>query len=183
MARDFALFIGEMIRRPGEVAAIAPSSSAVAHWMTQGLEETDGPIVEIGPGTGVFTKAILARGVAPERLTLLEMGENFCDTLRRKFPGVTVLNRPAQEIDQIGLSNVGAVISGVPMLARPGLQREVLEPALRVMAPDAFFTQITYSLTSPFTAKMQKEFGIVARRRAMVLANLPPATVHELRRA
>ncbi len=183
MASDFAIFIGEMMRRPTEVVAIAPSSAAVARRMTDGVEQVEGPIVEIGPGTGSFTKAILERGVAPERLTLMEMNPRFCETLRAKFPGVTVLNRPAQEIERIGLRDIGAVISGVPVLARPQIQRDVVGRAFRVMANDGFFTQITYSSSAPISPDMQAELGLRAEKRATVWANLPPARVFSFYRS
>ena len=182
MPSDFAVFLGQMMRRPTEVVAIAPSSAAVARRMTEGLEQVQGPIVEIGPGTGSFTRAILERGIAPERLTLMEMNPVFCETLRQKFPGVTVLNRPAQEIEQIGLSNIGAVISGVPVLARPQIQRQVVGRALRVMAPGAIFVQITYSPGAPISDEMQAELGVSVEKRATVWANLPPARVFVFRR-
>jgi len=182
MAKDFGVFFGEMLRRPNEVVAIAPSSAAVARKMTEGVEKVEGPIVEIGPGTGSFTKAILDRGVDPSRLTLLEMNERFCETLRERFPGVTVLNRPAQEIEHIGLSNIGSVISGVPVLARPTIQREVVGRALNVMAPNAEFVQITYSPSAPISEEMQRELGVTCQKRGTVWANLPPARVFVFRR-
>lgn len=182
MPRDFAVFLGEMIRNPDEVRAVAPSSNATAKIMTEGVETTTGPIVEIGPGTGAFTKAILARGVAPERMTLLELNPRFCEELREKFPGVTVLNRSAEDIREIGLSNVSAVISGVPVLARPELQRAVVGHAFDVIAQDGFFTQITYANSSPVTPDMQAELGISSVKRGTIWANLPPARVFEYRR-
>jgi len=181
MASDFTVFFGEMMRRPTEVSAIAPSSAAVARKMTEGLEAVAGPIVEIGPGMGSFTKAILARGVAPERLTLMEMNPRFCETLRARFPGVTVLNRPAQEMEAAGLSGVGAIISGVPVLARPAIQRGILGPAFRVMAPGGVFVQITYSPNPPIPAEVQAELGVMCVKRGTVWANLPPARVFEFR--
>jgi phosphatidylethanolamine/phosphatidyl-N-methylethanolamine N-methyltransferase len=179
---DVALFLKETFRRPGEVVAIAPSSQAVARKMTEGLEKVTGPVVEIGPGTGSFTREILARGVAPSRLTLLETNENFCAALRERFPGVTVLNRPAQDNRRIGLTGIGAVISGVPVLARPQIQREVVGRALDVMAPTGMFTQITYSPRAPISGPMQAELGIKAHWRGMVWANLPPAHVFVFQR-
>ncbi len=182
MAMDFGLFFGELLRHPGEVVAIAPSSAAVARRMTAGLERVQGPVVEIGPGTGSFTRAILARGVAPENLTLLETNARFCAALQEKFPGVRVLNRPAQDIGEIGLSGIGAVISGVPVLARPTIQREVVGRAFEVMAPEGFFAQITYSPNAPISPEMQRELGIRAEKRGTVWANLPPARVFVFRR-
>ncbi|MCA0919868.1 class I SAM-dependent methyltransferase [Pseudooceanicola nanhaiensis] len=183
MASDFAVFLGEMMRRPKEVSAIAPSSQAVARMMTAGVEQVSGPIVEIGPGTGSFTRAILDRGVAPERLILMEMNPRFCETLREKFPGVTVLNRPAQEIESLGLAHIGSVISGVPVLARPQIQREVVGRAFKVMAPGGVFVQITYSPNAPIPPEVQAELGVRATKRGTVWANLPPARVFEFRRS
>lgn len=178
MPREFAVFFSELIRHPKEVVAIAPSSAAVARRMTEGLEQVTGPVVEIGPGTGSFTRAILDRGVAPERLTLMETNPRFCSTLAARFPGVRVLNQPAQRIRETGLTGVGAVISGVPVLARPQIQREVVGRALEVMAPDGIFVQITYSPTPPISPEMQARLAIKGRWRGVVLANLPPAHVY-----
>ncbi|SHG28901.1 class I SAM-dependent methyltransferase [Cognatishimia maritima] len=182
MASDFALFLGEMMRRPTEVVAIAPSSAATARLMTRGLERTSGPIVEIGPGTGSFTKAILESGVAPERLTLLEMNPRFCAILADKFRGVRVVNRPAQDIKMLGLTEISAVISGVPVLSRPTIQREVVGRALDVMAADGFVNQITYSPQSPISPEMQQELGLTSQKLGTVWANLPPARVFQFSR-
>lgn len=182
MTANFTLFLGQMLRRPTQVVAIAPSSAAVARKMTEGLENSTGPVVEIGPGTGSFTRAILRRGVAPERLTLLETNPEFCKALAKEFPGVTILNRPAQDIRDLGLTDIGAVVSGVPVLARPTIQREVVGRAFDVMAPNGFFTQITYAPNSPISDEMQVELGISSRPRGIVWTNLPPARVYEFRR-
>jgi len=183
MVREMALFFGELIRHPGEVVAVAPSSAATARRMTTGLEEIEGPVIELGPGTGSFTRAILDRGVAPERLTLMETNERFCEELSRAFPGVTVHNRPAQDIARIGLDGVGAVICGVPVLARPQIQREVVGQAFRVMRPGGFFTQITYSPRPPISAEMRRELGLEVEDLGTVWANFPPAQVFRFRAA
>lgn len=182
MAENLSLFLGQMLRRPTQVVALAPSSNAVARKMTRGVEQVQGPIVEIGPGTGSFTRMLLDRGVAPDRLTLLETNEKFCQALASKFPGVRVMNRPAQDIRNIGLRNIGAVISGVPVLARPQIQREVVGRAFDVMSRNGFFTQITYAPQSPISPEMQLELGIYARHRGLVWSNIPPAHVFEFRR-
>ncbi len=179
MASDIALFLGEMVRRPTQVVAIAPSSAATARLMVRGLEKTKGPIVEIGPGTGSFTKAILASGVAPERLTLMEMNPRFCQILARKFPGVRVVNRPAQDIQSLGTTGIEAVISGIAILSRPTLQREIVGRALKVMAPNGFFNQFTYSTHSPISSEMQQELGVTVEKLGTAWINLPPARVFQ----
>ena len=130
----------------------------------------------------LFAKAILARGVPPEQLTLLETNDRFCDILRQRFPGVRVLNRPAQDIEKLGLSELGAVVSGVPVLARPKIQREVVGPAFRLMKQGGFFTQITYSPNPPISAEMQRELGLSVEKLGTIWVNLPPARVFVFRR-
>lgn len=181
--RDLTVWLGELMRQPAGVAALAPSSAATAERMTLGLEQAEGPVVEIGPGTGSFTRAILARGVAPERLVLMETSARFCEELLRQFPGVRVLNRPAQDIARIGLAGVGAVISGVPVLARPRIQREVVGEALKVLRPDGFLNQITYSPRPPIPPAMRAELGLEVEELGVVWANLPPAHIFRFRPA
>lgn len=181
MVRDMAVFLGELLRAPAGVAALAPSSAATARRMTEGLETAQGTVVEIGPGTGSFTRAILARGIAPERLVLLETSARFCEELAQRFPGVRVLNRPAQDIARLGLGPVGAVISGVPVLARPRIQREVVGAALTVLRPDGFINQITYSPMPPIPAEMRAELGVSVEDLGVTWINLPPAHVFRFR--
>lgn len=183
MPRDLAVFLRELIKNPSDVRALAPSSRTMARVMVQGLSETSGPIVEIGPGTGVFTRAILDAGVAPERLTLFELNPRFCDALRTKFPGVTVLNRSAAEMHLEDLGTVDAVLSGVPLLNRPDLQKAIVTSILQVLADTGTYTQFTYAFSSPITAPLMKDLGISARKKATIWANIPPATVFEYRRA
>lgn len=180
--RDVAMFFGELVRDPEGVAALAPSSAAAADLMATGLECVTGPVVELGPGTGSFTRAILARGVAPERLTLLETSPRFCEELRARFPGVRVLNRPAEELDRIGLENVGAVVCGVPVLSRPAMQRGILGAAFRVMRRGGFLNQITYVPVPPVPAAMRRELGLDVVRVGMTVANFPPAHIFRFHR-
>ncbi|MBC7156788.1 MAG: methyltransferase type 12 [Rhodobacteraceae bacterium] len=181
--RDMAVFLGEALRNPAEVVALAPSSAATARRMTAGLERVAGTVIEIGPGTGVFTRAILARGVAPERLVLLETNARFCAELARAFPGVHVINRPAQAMHALGLAQVGAVISGVPVLARPTIQRDILGQAFRLLAPEGFLTQITYSPLPPVGRAVRAELGLAVEHLGTVWGNLPPAQVFRFTRA
>ena len=180
--RDMAVFFGELVRDPEGVAALAPSSAAAADLMAIGLETVTGPVVELGPGTGSFTRAILQRGVAPERLTLLETSPRFCEELSARFPGVRVLNRPAEALDSLGLGCVGAVVCGVPVLARPATQRAILGAAFKVLRKGGFLNQITYVPVPPVPADMRRALGLDVVRLGMTMANFPPAHVFRFHR-
>ena len=90
-------------------------------------------------------------------------------------------DREARERDR-AVVVIGAVISGVPVLARPRIQREVVGPAFRLMAPGGFFTPITYSPGTPVSEALQRELGLSVTRLGTVWGNLPPARVFAFRR-
>ena len=79
MASDLAMFVGQILRKPKSISAMAPSSRALARAITEGIGPETGAVAEFGPGTGVFTRALLARGVAPAGLTLPRLRDRACE--------------------------------------------------------------------------------------------------------
>lgn len=181
---DLALFRRRLLKNPRQVSAIAPSSRTLARAMTLGLGPKSGAVVEFGPGTGRFTEAILARGVPPENLTLFELDEEFVDHLRRKFPGVTVHQRPAQEAANLLATGVGTVISGLPLLSMPDDVRQgIVGAAFAILAPRGRYVQFTYGSRPPLPPETISTLGLTVDKGHKVWANLPPATVYRFRRA
>src|SRR5262245_53813415 len=90
LVKERVSFLVQYLRNPKQVAAILPSSPAVAHLITREIDVRHAPVLELGPGTGSFTRAILARGIAPDDLTLIETNSEFCTLLQRDFPGTHV---------------------------------------------------------------------------------------------
>jgi phosphatidylethanolamine/phosphatidyl-N-methylethanolamine N-methyltransferase len=181
---DLALFRRRLLKNPRQVSAIAPSSRTLARAMTLGLGPNSGPVVEFGPGTGRFTEAILARGVRPEDVTLFELDEEFVGYLRKKFPGVTVHQMPAQEAARLVPHGVSTVISGLPLLSMPADVREgIVAAAFAILAPRGRYVQFTYGSRPPLTAETIATLGLSVNKGHKVWANLPPATVYRFRRA
>ncbi|TIP63896.1 methyltransferase domain-containing protein, partial [Mesorhizobium sp.] len=85
------------------------------------------PVLEVGPGTGVITRAILAQGVKPENLYAVEYSPDFVRHLRQLYPGVNVIEGDAFNLDATLGNKSGltfdSVISGVPLLNFPVEQR------------------------------------------------------------
>lgn len=184
MTSDLALFRRRLLRNPKQVSAIAPSSRTLARAMTLGLGPTSGRVVEFGPGTGRFTEAILARGVAPQDLTLFELDEEFVAYLRQKFPGVAVHQMAAQEADRVVDPGVATVISGLPLLSMPHEVREgIVGSAFRILAPRGRYVQFTYGPRPPLPPETIAALGLTVNKGHKVWANLPPATVYRFRRA
>lgn len=179
---DLSLFLGQMIRKPLQVSAVAPSSSVLAREMAKGLGPETGPVAEFGPGTGKITKAILDRGVAPENLTLFEMNPTFCARLKREYPDLRVENLPAQDLPLAGLPPLGAVISGLPLLSMSeATQRAIVGAAIKALRPGGIFVQFTYGPRPPMLERVRQELGLQVTRGHRVFFNLPPATVHTYR--
>jgi phosphatidylethanolamine/phosphatidyl-N-methylethanolamine N-methyltransferase len=181
---DLALFLRQFVRSPRQVSALAPSSQALARAMAAEVGAETGPVVEFGPGTGRITEAILARGVAPDDLTLIEMNPDFAGALAIRLPGVAVHVAGAQEVAGYVAPNVGAVLSGLPLLSMPHpLRRAIVEAAFAVLRPGGKFVQFTYGARPPLPAEMMRDLGLQATEAGpRIWANLPPAQVYVLTR-
>ncbi len=176
------LFFRQLISRPVQISAIAPSSRFLARAMAKDLGPSVGKVVEFGPGTGQLTKGILGAGVAPKDLSLYEMNPEFVSHLRGKFPGVAVHLAPAQSAVATE-SDVGAVVSGLPLLSMPeGLRREIVAAAFKILRPDGFYVQFTYGPRPAMTDADIEALGLTWKQTAFVALNFPPARVHTFRR-
>ncbi len=152
--------------------------------MTLGLGPRSGRVVEFGPGTGRFTQAILARGVAPQDLTLIELDGEFARFLRQRFPGVNVIEAGAETAAAHVVPGVKAVISGLPLLSMPESLREaIVGAAFTVLAPGGRFVQFTYGNHPPLPLEAIDRLGLCVDRGCRIWANLPPARVYRFRRA
>jgi len=85
MRDEYLTFFRSWIAEPLRVAAITPSSNALAELITQEITPYTGHVMELGPGTGVFTAKLLERGVKAEDLTLIEYGSDFARYLHFRF--------------------------------------------------------------------------------------------------
>ena len=178
------MFLGQMLLRPGRVAALSPSSAALARVMTRELSPETGSVVELGGGTGQITEAILACGVPEDQLAIFETNPVFADLLRDRFAKAHVLALDARRIAEAPLTDVGAVISGLPMLAIPGRdQHSILDGAFRLMRPGGVFVQFTYGWRPPIEREVRGALGLESTKSRWVLGNLPPAQVYWFRQS
>ncbi|WP_341861512.1 methyltransferase domain-containing protein [Gymnodinialimonas sp. 57CJ19] len=176
---EFALFMGQLLRRPHQIVALAPSSAVLCAEMTRELDPTRGPVVELGAGTGSITKAILDAGIAPENCHSIEMNPGFCDRLRSRFPGLNVHQMSAGECGTLPLSGVQAVVSGLPLLSMSTkLQRDILSGFAKLVAPGGDYVQFTYGPKPPVTKAVRDELGLTWRKSHKIWWNMPPARVY-----
>jgi phosphatidylethanolamine/phosphatidyl-N-methylethanolamine N-methyltransferase len=182
-------FMGAWLKSPLKTGAVAPSGRFLARMMASYVDPlSDGPVIELGPGTGPVTQALLNRGVRPDRLFLIEYSKDFARLLRQRFPGVTVIEGDAYGIKQT-LGNVlakqkkpvSAIVSSLPLLTRPEIERQrLLLDALALGAERAPFIQFTYGGKPP--VPMQGLDDVVVEKSRKILWNMPPARVFVYRK-
>ena len=184
MSQDLLLFAREFLSSPAQISAISPSSKYLARAMAAGLGPHTGPVMEFGPGTGQLTRGILAAGVAPHDLTLIEMHADFAHLLKQRFTGVQVHRAGAQEACRFAAKgSVGAVVSGLPLLSMPDpIVEAILRAAFCVLRKGGQMRQFTYGAKPPIAPHILDELGLVAQPMQKVWANLPPARVYALQR-
>jgi phosphatidylethanolamine/phosphatidyl-N-methylethanolamine N-methyltransferase len=173
-------FLKSWIEKPLTVGAVAPSGKALARVMAGYVDPAvPGPIVELGPGTGPVTEALVARGIDPARLTLVEFDPEFCELLRKRYPSATVVRGDAYDLKRT-LKDVlrepaAAFVSGLPLFNKPLKMRlALLDQAFTLMQPGAPFVQFTYHAISPIP---RSHGHIRAEASGRVWRNLPPAQV------
>jgi phospholipid N-methyltransferase len=179
-------FFLEWLSAPLRVGAIAPSSPKLAKAITAGISAEDAPVIELGPGSGVFTRALLERGIPQARLALVEQSEAFAGRLTLEFPRARVLCIDAAALEArtvVDGERAGAVVSGLPLLLMPApTVAAILEKAFQCLRPDGAFHQFTYGPRSPVPRDVLDRLGLEAVRVSMVLGNFPPAFVYRIRR-
>ncbi len=178
---DQVRFAGALLSSPKHTGAVAPTSRELADLMAAQIDLGSGlPVLELGPGTGAITRAILARGIRPDNLWLVEYSSSFCRRLAAAFPGVHVIEGDAFDLEATLPANAPAVfdcvISGLPLLNFSPEQRHALvHQALKRTPQGRPLVQFSYGVRAPVDVAALD--GISAAPGRWVFRNLPPARV------
>jgi phosphatidylethanolamine/phosphatidyl-N-methylethanolamine N-methyltransferase len=177
---DEVRFLRSWIEKPLHMGAVMPSGRVLARTMAQYVNiDSDGPVVELGPGTGAITSALIEHGVDQKRLVLVEYNPGFCALLRDRYPHAKVVQGDAYALRD-SLWNVlsapaSAVVSGLPLVTKPMLTRlKLIRDAFAALSPGAPFVQFTYSVAPPIPKSLP---GVSTEASERIWMNLPPARV------
>jgi phosphatidylethanolamine/phosphatidyl-N-methylethanolamine N-methyltransferase len=179
-AGDVARFFATWIRHPLKLGAVAPSSPAYCRTMVERASTgVEGPILELGPGLGVVTRALLDKGVSPERITSIEYETSFADLLKARFPRVNVVEGDGFDLDRTLGTNprqrFAAILFAIPILNRTQAERQALFTRyFERLLPGGNLTQLSYLPTAP-VKPVPGVFGVSAS--PVVWSNIPPARV------
>jgi phosphatidylethanolamine/phosphatidyl-N-methylethanolamine N-methyltransferase len=184
---DEVRFIRSWLEKPLAIGAVTPSGRFLARTMARYVDtRIPGPVIELGPGTGPVTEALVARGVHPSRLVLVEFNPTFCRLLRSRYPEATVIQGDAYALKRLLGETLeqpaAAVVSGLPLLTKPLRTRvRLITEAFGLMQSHAPFVQFTYSMTtSPIPKTLPR---VQAEASPRIWMNLPPARVWAYRKA
>ncbi len=182
---DELKFFKGWIDKPKTVGSIVPTSSITARKMASIVNPRSGlPVLEVGPGTGVITRAILAQGVRPENLYAVEYSTDFVRHLRQLYPGVNVIEGDAFNLNATLGEKRGmifdSVVSGVPLLNFPVAQRiAYIENLLDRIPAGRPIVQLTYGPMSPIPAGRG---DYTVKHFDFIIRNIPPTQLWIYRR-
>jgi phosphatidylethanolamine/phosphatidyl-N-methylethanolamine N-methyltransferase len=177
---DEVRFLRSWIEKPLHMGAVMPSGRLLARTMAQYVDaDSSDPVVELGPGTGAITNALIERGVDQKRLVLVEYNPGFCALLRDRYPQAKVVQGDAyrlrDSLRQVLAEPASAVVSGLPLVTKPMQTRlRLIRDAFLALSPGAPFVQFTYSVVPPIPKSLP---GVSTEASERVWMNLPPARV------
>lgn len=183
---DILRFFSAWLRAPLRVASVTPSSNSLSALMTEHISPSHGPVLELGPGTGVFTSALLKRGIAERDITLIEYGPEFVPLLKVRFPDTKLYQMDARHIGERGLfedAAFGNVISGLPLLSmKPAIVLAILAGCFSRLRRDGGFYQFTYGPKCPVSSLLLHKLDLKAEKTGWTFRNFPPASVYRITR-
>jgi phosphatidylethanolamine/phosphatidyl-N-methylethanolamine N-methyltransferase len=180
--QETVTFIKQWARNPFQMGSIMPSSRALANLISRcaldGLSD-ECIVLELGSGTGRFTKGLLDAGLSPERLITMELDPTLVTFLKKRFPDVCIIQGNAVFLQDLlpkeSIGRIGAIVSGIPMLSVPSVVREkILQSCLDVLKPQGSIFQITYS---PFSSISAERYGMCKTHMGRAWSNIPPANL------
>jgi phospholipid N-methyltransferase len=191
--REHLLLLGRFVREPRAIGAVAPSSAALARAMVAGLDFHPGVrVVELGPGTGAFTRAIVPQLGHASTLLVIDREPVFIERLRQLWPEIDCVCASAAALPTLAaerqLIPIDHIISGLPFASLPvSVTQAILDGIGRTLRIDGTFTTFQYvhaygmRAAVAFRDNMNRRMGSPPGRR-LVTRNLPPAYVLTWRR-
>lgn len=184
LSRERRLFFLRWLRNPMQMGSVVPSSKGLARAMAAQIAALNNEeyVVELGPGSGVVTRALLEAGVPQRRLLIIERDHAFIAPLKNEFPEALILEEDATNLEEIlsthNIQQVAAVVSSLPLLSLPATVGEaIIHAVFKVLKKDGTYVQFTYGLASPVSAQHQQAIGISGRIVKRIWRNFPPARV------
>lgn len=180
LADDLA-FLRGFLARPLEVASIVPSSVFLEQRVVEAAGLANARcVVELGPGTGGTTRALLRASAPQARLLAIEVNPRFCARLRRRIDDARLMAQEgsaealAEHLADRGLPAPDVIVSGIPFSTLPAdAARRIAAAIHATLAPGGRF--VAYQLRAHVAAYATPYLG--AATVAWEWRNVPPMRV------
>jgi phospholipid N-methyltransferase len=178
---DHFVFFQGFLRSPKQIASVIPSSRFLERRVARlaGLSAARN-VVELGPGTGGTTRALLAAMPPHGALLSIEINPDFITPLQAiEDRRLTVHHGSAEQLTDIlrqhAMGSADAIVSGIPFsLLRPDGRRQVVEAIWSALAPGGRF--VAYQLCGRIRTLARPLFG--PAQVALELRNFPPLRIY-----
>ena len=177
--KDHVLFGVNFLRRPSINASIIPSSRYAGEALIDNIDfQNIDTIIELGPGTGAFTKVVLSRCKPETKIILIEIEKSYIAPLQNKFGArVIIENTSAHLLDSVldkhGIEKADLMISGLPFLPED-MKSQFVQALSRQTDQGAIYRFFTYM--PPIMNKGYSELPL--RKKSFVLRNFPPMWIY-----
>lgn len=177
---DQVRFLATFIREPRATGSIVPSSIYLAKAMFKGINWSQtNTIVELGAGTGVFTRCISSYVASSDKIGIIfEKDEKLRKELQKRFPSLIYRENAInllEDLEKINLTKVDTIISGLPFANFPPLFRsKIIRAVQKALRPGGQF--ITFQYSMQMKKQLLKAFQSVTI--SFVPFNIPPAFVY-----
>jgi phosphatidylethanolamine/phosphatidyl-N-methylethanolamine N-methyltransferase len=183
------LFLSQSLLKPRETGAISPSSTYLAAAMAKEISlQNQGYVLELGGGTGSLTRGLLAHGIDPKKLIIIEKNPIMVKELKHKFPECQIEAADAQDLSflrhdiEMNASTapptIESIISGLPLRSLPkNIGHAILTSAFSLLPNHGKFIQFTYGMRSPVPEDLLLKHDMQTIKKKWILKNFPPATV------
>ncbi len=176
---NIGLFFKRWLANPLQMGSIVPSSPALCRRVAAHTRiNPDQAVLELGAGTGVISKALIASGVPAEKLLVVEIVGSMATHLRQSLPGAHVIQGDARQLPDLippeWHGRIGTVVCGIPLVLLPLAEQRRFIDAIEAVAPGVGFLHYSYCVTSPLPWKKHR---LMPRREAWTPLNFPPASV------
>lgn len=175
-------FLKQFFKDRKMVGAVSPSTKFLGEKMLENIDFDNAKgLIELGPGTGVFTDVIIERMRKDAKLLVFELNDEFYENLSARIddPRVQIIHDSAENIAKYlpeeEQTNQDAVISSLPLMVFPSdLRQAVVNAAYTALKPKGKYVQFQYSLQSKkFLESIFKKVKIT-----FTIKNFPPAFVY-----
>lgn len=176
-------FWKQFLKYRREIGSVTPSSRFLTKSIVDKIDfSEDRVVIELGPGTGVFTQSILSKLSPNSKLVLLELNDEMFQLLEKKIKDSRVIlfhgsaTDMRKVLDQNNISNVDYIVSSLPLSVMPEeVAHQIFLDSKSLLGAHGKFIQFMYSLV--LKSKLEQYFSKVSR--TFVLFNFPPAFVFE----